>query len=485
MSSVLLINAVYRSCGLPQYDGNPLIEALPPIRTEQEWIEQLIETPPITDAQRKAESHIRAYHVSRLKHLYVPDTGSLQLARRLDRLVRDGLVSRNPLRPTRAKLLQQAYERGQKGGAIEPVAYGEDVPIASMAVIGASGMGKSTTVHRVLYSYPQYIFHADHHFHQVVWLKVETPKDGSVRDLALNILRAFDQVLGSEHAKPFEANKGTAKEATAKAAALSVTYGLGVLVIDEIQNLSARKSGGRGEMLNWFQELVNTFHLPIVIMGTPKTRVLLISELHNARRVGTSGTLTWQPLANDADFRTLLEELWGMLLLREAGPIADELRNTIHDQTQGIRAFMADFLLVAQLEALRLGHESITPEFFTHIARTEFSQVQPFIAALRSKDHRKLAKFEDVCDYSLDDIIERKKAALAEAAEKGRRASSAPLSLFDQALKNVMCALPIDKAEATALVFKALTDLPAGTASALTKAAIRAYADEFDTKSAA
>ncbi len=74
---------------------------------------------------------------------------------------------------------------------------------------------------------------------------------------------------------------------------------LGVLVIDEIQNLSEAKSGGHRKMLNFFVQLINTIGLPVVLVGTYKAMSVLGSEFRQMRRGTGQGDLVWDPMAED------------------------------------------------------------------------------------------------------------------------------------------------------------------------------------------
>lgn len=470
------IRASYRTCGLPEYDANSLISALPAIRSKDQWLAQLTKLPEVTEQSRRLPSEIRIHYVHKLKHLFIPDDRSLELAMRMDVLIRNGLLSRNPETPALAELLQAAYDRGQRSDVVERVIYGEDAPIASYSLFGVSGSGKTTSMLNVLYAYPQYIIHEATNHHQIVWIKAETPKGGGLRDLAINIIRAFDQVLGSAHAAKFT-DRSAAGAIQEKLTSLVVTHTLGALVMDEIQNLSVRKSLGQEEVLNFFQELLNTLRVPIVLMGTPKSRVLFDSQLRHTRRLGTDGSANWAPLELGTTFDVLIEQLWDLLLLREAGELSEAMKGVIYEETQGIRALMADMLLVTQLHALYLGNETITPDFFRNTVRSEFSMVQPFVKALRTKNPEKLTKYEDLCDYKLDELIERTNASLAAAARKGATAPPASASYVDRAISNVTQVIPGGSEHARKWVATALEGGAITSAAALTKAAIQAYVE--------
>ena len=466
--------AEYKTCGLANYDENPLISSLEAIKTDDEWLEALTQLPVLTPSELAAPAHIRAYVTTRLKGLFVAGLDSLQLARRIDMLIRDGLVHRHPLTPERARLLRVAHdiELIPKNGRRR------QGPISSYSLFGFSGMGKTTGVELVLDTMQQYIFHPKYHLHQIVWLKVETPRDGSVRELLLNILRAFDEVLGTNDAATV-ADRTNADAILKMVAPKCVTFSLGILIIDELQNLSVKKSGGREELLNLFQGMVNELRVPVVLMGTPKARRLFVSEMRHARRAALRGSAFWAPLPSGDAFNHLLDQVWDCLCLREAGKPTPEIQAVAYHHMQGIRSLMVDIPIVAQLHALQLGQESLTPELLQHVAVTEFALIEPFVAALRSKDSRRIKQFEDIVEYDFDTVIERNTRKLAKDVETGAEAARGDGGFVGAAMRNVMSTLDINQAEARELVFHVTTsaDVPFTSAKALTQAVLKHYYD--------
>jgi hypothetical protein len=333
-------------------------------------------------------------------------------------------------------------------------------------------MGKSTTIEAIIASMPQCIFHKESGMMQVVWLKVDCPKDGSVKDLALSILRALDNVLKTTHAIDSETKRLNASQMAAKANHLANAHHVGVLILDEMQNLSVKKSGGREEMLNWFQELVNDIKLPIVLLGTYKMKNLLPSDLRHARRAGVLGSMTWDPLTRGPEFEFLLENIWKHCVLRDAGELTEALRQVIYEETQGIRAFMVDMFVVTQLNALVKGMEKMTPELFRSSARTEFASVQPMIRALRNKDHKRIQRFADLTSYNMDVEIERLQTLAEVHASKVPAASSS--SMTGEACESVMSFLEISDLEARQLIMS-ITTGSEKTSAALAKAAIKRF----------
>ena len=464
----------------PLWTGNPQIDALPRIRSDQEWIAQLLKKPKFEPQQRMLDSHIRSYQVESLKRMFIPTAEHRRLSRRVDQMTRWGYANRPPESRERIALLQSTYERAQNAGAAVKLVFSESQPICTSSLIGCSGMGKSTGVESTLGSFPQCIYHPDYRMTQVVWLKVDCPRNGSVSDLARAILRAFDRVLDTDFAGQIGSREGP-DSLLAKVAHYALANHLGILVLDEMQNLTVKKSGGREEMLNWFQSLVNELKIPILLMGTYKARSVLGLNMRHARRAAVVGSFTWDPLVKGPEFEYLVKNTWEYSWLRETGPLTQEMLDTIHQETQGVRAFVIDMFLVAQLHALWKGVETITPELFRTVARTEFAPVQPMLNALRSKDLKRLNKFDDVMDFDLDSEIER----LRQLIPAGGSSSSprGQTSMVAQAASNIESAFGLSGLDAKQLVLRAVKDTHK-SARALTEAAVRLYMTEHPSADA-
>jgi len=136
--------ACYLSASSPGYTGNPLIDALPVIRSDAEWAPQLLSAPEFDPRQREQEAHSRSYFVSELKHVFIPTAQHVKLARRLDQLIRWGYANRHPFSPERAALLQRSYANAQSSGKAQKLVFSPVDPISTFSLIGCSGVGKST-----------------------------------------------------------------------------------------------------------------------------------------------------------------------------------------------------------------------------------------------------------------------------------------------------------------------------------------------------
>ena len=141
--------------------------------------------------------------VGLMNSFFQPIARHIQLENRISMMMREGYIGRNIVDGNLAQKLQEGYQR-VKEGELSAFRYQENESTASsLAFIGCSGSGKTTTVNRILGTYPQSIYHPNHNFTQIVYLKIDCPHDGSLKSLCMHFFRAIDKVLGTNYEKKY------------------------------------------------------------------------------------------------------------------------------------------------------------------------------------------------------------------------------------------------------------------------------------------
>jgi hypothetical protein len=181
-------------------------------------------------------------------------------------------------------------------------------------------------------------------------------------------------------------------------------HALGVLVIDEIQNLASSKSRGE-DVLNFFVNLENRMHVPIIYCGTYKAiEQVLSSDFRQARRTSGMGEIYWNRMEKDTYFRYFLSEIWKYQWLHNFVELNDELIKVMYEETMGITDRVVKLFMATQLEAILSKKEKITVQLIRKVANEHMKLTSPMIAALRSGDPQKICKYEDL--YCVDyDVI--------------------------------------------------------------------------------
>jgi len=400
-------HADYKDSPLSDYRGNPLIEALPPIYETEEVAMKIANFPDYDCKERNIGASLRHHCVMRIAEFVQPLSIHLDVESRFSRMIRHGYKARNPLGVEFARRLRNADMlkpnlKDNRDGIISSSASG-------FSIIGISGIGKSTTVARNLLLYPQVIVHSEYEgrklsLYQVVWLKLECPHDGSTKSLCLNFFQAMDSLLGTNYFEKFKRN--TENVLIPQMARVASLHCLGVLVIDEIQNLSEAKSGGSNKMLNFFVQLVNTIGVPVVLVGTFKATYLLSGEFRKARRgTGQQGGLIWDRMEFDDDWDLLLEGLWDYQWTRKPTELTADLKRVIYEESQGITDIAVKLYMLAQWRAISTGHEEITPALIRSVAKDSLKLVKPALDALKQGKEDILRKFGDV-HFPIKDLEE-------------------------------------------------------------------------------
>jgi hypothetical protein len=405
-----MINYEYHAEYLPQkvedYKGNPFIEALPPIMPSVEAAVNALSVKPVySNAERNSEAYCRMHSIMRLNRYFQPLYTHLDIEQRISRGIRQGYVSRNPVRPQYAQRFRQIDQQ------FEPADYRNvRSTAAGFTMIGMSGVGKSTAIDRVMSLYPQCITHTQYKgkpffLKQAVWMKLDCPFDGSIKGLCHSFFSGLDHLLKTNYTNMYPSNRITVDTMMDKMSTLAHTHGLGMLIIDEIQHLSQAKSGGSEKMLNFFVTLVNTIGVPVVLIGTPTALPILQSEFRQARRGSGQGGLIWNHMKNDDSWEILIKVMWKYQWTRHKSPFTAEMKNLLYEETQGIVDLAVKLYGISQIKAINGGSERVTVEIIRESAAESLKLVKPMLDALRSGDMKKIMQYGDIRPISIEEYL--------------------------------------------------------------------------------
>lgn len=394
--------AKYHESPVLEFQGNPLIEALPPILSESDAASLISFFPPVIDEERQHDKSVRLHCIDRLRSVVQPLPIHLELESAFSSLLRSGYVGRNPMSTATIRHLHSLSAPGGSDGFRSTA--------TTFSLVGLSGIGKSTALESILRLYPQTIVHQRYEGRsfvqtQITWLKLDCPFDGSLSGLCRAFFRAVDQAIGQDrYANSYRARNGL-PDLIQRMEQVASTYFVGALLIDEIQHLRSARTGGKDNMLNFFVNLINSIGIPVVFIGTNSMISLFSDVLRNARRGCGLGVTEFQRFEKDDPFwRMLVESLWEYQWCREISPLTEELFDVVYDLTQGVTDFLVKLLILGQRFAIQSGEERLTHSTFRRVSDTKMQILKPALSALRSRDSRQLSRFEDL--LPIDDQLE-------------------------------------------------------------------------------
>ncbi|MBL8203479.1 MAG: ATP-binding protein [Blastocatellia bacterium] len=429
--------AEYRDPLLRDYRGNPMIEALPPILSKDEFVKKVSSYPTFDETEKLLPAEIRMHCVYRLTRYFQPLDRHIILEQKLTQLIRQGYIARNPLDPKFALRLRQIGEVLSQAIQRKELPINEIVDVQSSAnsytLIGISGLGKTTAVERILRLYPQVILHGEYkgiplNFYQVVWVKVECPHAGSLKDICGDFFKEIDDLLGTPYYKKFGDPRITEYVMLAHMCLIAIRHGVGAIVIDELQNLSLAKSGGAEAAMNFFVKMVNKIGVPVIRIGTNKVKDILQVDFRHARRsIGDY----WDrfKLDNEYDMALwdfLIEELFSYQWTQEKATLTTEIKEALYDESQGIIDIGIKLYMMAQWRAILFDRDQISAEDIRLVARDGLKMVQPMIQALRLNDLKQLEKYDDIKSLDIksyyEEYIDDIKISHTKKIEKAKKA---------------------------------------------------------------
>lgn len=401
------VQASYRE-EISFYKGNPLIESLPPRWSEDDAINLLQYYPEYDESDRLLPACDRLHLIQNALEFFEPLPVHIDLEGRISRLIRFGYRKRNPIAKEFTGNMKQWIEALRSGECTRRPARSSSM---SMTILGISGIGKSTAVETILSLYPQVIHHSKYidrtlTLAQLVWLKLDCPKDGSIKGLCLNFFQAVDDLLGTSYYSNYAKGRRTVDELVPDLARVAANQSLGLLVIDEIQNLSLAKSGGHQKMLNFFVQLINTIGLPVVLIGTYKAWSVVGEEFRQIRRGTGQGDLVWDRMNNDEAWYLFTESLWRYQYVQKPTVLTEELNKSLYWECQGITDFAIKIYMLAQVRAITTGVEKITKGIIQSVAKDCLKTAREVLDALKEGSLEKLRSCGDIQPIAIEPFIE-------------------------------------------------------------------------------
>lgn len=419
-------NATYHQAILPEHRCNPLIEALPTKVEDNELVDKLSNYPKREYLETTFKTIERVEYLTRLKELRQPLPLYFDVFRAIEMAIKEGYSAKNPLSPTTMNYLHYSAEDRPN---IEPRTGFFKPKGSGMTIIGESGIGKTCMLEQVLNCFPDVIKHKSYQnkellIQQVVWIKVDCPDDSSVKGLCHRILEQLDRKLGGAITKP----EGTIALLLQQIEAKMKSSFLGILVIDEMQNLNLAKAGGADRLLGFLNNLVNNLGIPLVFCANPPFDVLLSADFKSARRAERSGYFDVRLMENDEEWELFVEELWELQWTNVETRLTSSLSNSLYSLSVGNVDLAVRIYYSAQKAVIGSSDERITEEVLELGASNALQATKKLTEKMRRERSISLLKRnrKKVMTESNSDNLQNENVSLKEVVKVNSKSMAIP-----------------------------------------------------------
>lgn len=431
------VNARYIKQIQPTFEGNELIEALPPERTIEQCFNGLYRPPIFSIEEREEDEDYRIQSVFRLLNYLTPVTKNFEVEKNISVVLRQGYVSKKIKSPEFIKQLKHhsdllTNDYTDMKGKLDCLCDTTANSSTGFSIFGISGAGKTTAINNSLSYYPQVIRHTGSEkdrflFTQVTWVKIDCTYNGSLKGLCQKFFEEMDRLLNTNYLRKYGNSRIGIDRMILAMSHLALKHGLGLIAIDEIQHLCGGSTKGEG-FLNYFVTMMNEVRLPIIYVGTYKaSKTILGKDFRHARRATGIGVIKWDRILNDEEWDMFIEELWKYQWTKKEAVLTDEIKSLIYRKTGGITDRIIKLFMACQVNAIMSGKEIITPKIINKVSGESFNLTEDMIDALDKGDTKRLIQYDDLYSPDINDIIEKARQIKLKEEMKG---------IYESQLKN-------------------------------------------------
>lgn len=394
---------------------------LPEMKSGNELISALSIIPEYDETICQQNQAIRLMALSDLYQIYIPSQMSLEIYSKLYLAL---------LRSMQKKGTQMAIkQRYENYKAIQQQSYsgilgGSD----SFTIIGTSGIGKSSAISRAISLITENrIIETNKPYTKIIpCLIVQCPFDSSVKGLLLEILRKVDEELGTDHYIHAVKSRASTTDMLIGAVSSIALNNIGMLVVDEIQNVVNSKNGK--SLIGALTQLINNSGISICMVGTPESTVFFEQAMQLARR---SVGLQYTTMNYDDYFQSFCKIIFKYQFLKNRTEITTAITEWLYEHSAGVISVVVSLIHDAQEIAILTGKEVLNLDTLNEAYQQRLSLLHGYIqpSVIQNKPTTKKKKVATSVKknqtqsklkqegYSIIEIAERAKAENLDVVE--------------------------------------------------------------------
>ena len=393
-------------------DNMSLIQKMPPMLSGSELEQALTILPEYDPAIVNENEAVRLIALTDIYKVFVPNQMSREIYSKLYlALLRSLQKKEGKLRVKQGIATHQAFMQHEHNGILG----GSD----SFTIIGASGIGKSSSISRAVQLLTKEpVIEIDKPYGKILpCVLVQCPFDSSVKGLLLEIIRVVDEQLGSSYYPKATSARATTDMLIGTVSQICLNH-IGILIVDEIQNVAISKNGRN--LLGALLQLINCSGISICMVGTPECAEFFTQAMQLARR---SLGLQYESMEYGAEFEQLCQILFQYQYVKNPAELDAATIRWLFEHSNNISSVIT-LLHDAQEIAILEGSEVLNLETLNAAYRSRMKMLHSYIAPSKKPQTSRQKKSTSVscADQEIQEVVTVSIAALVQQAKDEGRA---------------------------------------------------------------
>lgn len=380
--------------------GNPLIEALYPQYSEEEFLGFITNTPALPQGLFNMPFEQAQFYIKRLEKAYIPSPLDYEIYRHIHSEMVSSYIHRNPITP-----MQQAKMLGVARGKYVPDPHNKKKTASGNCTLisGISGIGKTERVQLILRMFQPVIRHDEYQGHpliidQVPTASFEISNLRSVKALGINFFRTIDQLVGTNYTQQWYTGVRGTYAFLIEMQLIAERFATGIIHIDECQRLLAEAKKHDSPTIHYLESLFNNVGVPIIMTCTEDGVELFDTKSHSdaqslakfavTRRLTSGRDIPCERLFRfDDEFQQFVDCFLPPHLFNDTPARSEDFKDQLYDHSQGVHQVLNRLL---RLFLDNLHRRRPEPSEFSDVLKAvfdnQFRKLKPALQALKNGD---------------------------------------------------------------------------------------------------
>ena len=393
-------------------DNMSLVKKLPPMLSGSELEQALTILPEYDPAIANENEAMRLIALTDIYKVFVPNQMSREIYSKLYlALLRSLQKKEGKLRVKQGIANHQAIMQHEHNGILG----GSD----SFTIIGASGIGKSSSISRTVQLLTKEpVIEIDKPYGKILpCVLVQCPFDSSVKGLLLEIIRVVDEMMGSSYYPKATSVHATTDMLIGTVSQICLNH-IGILIVDEIQNVAISKNGRN--LLGALLQLINCSGISICMVGTPECAEFFTQAMQLARR---SLGLQYESMEYGAEFEQLCQILFQYQYVKNPAELDAATVRWLFEHSNGNVSSLITLLHDSQEIAILEGSEVLNLETLNAAYKSRMKMLHSYIAPSKKPQtsRKKKAAAIPCCEQEREEAVDISVAELIKQAKSEGR----------------------------------------------------------------